>query len=61
MADALNRAGEADSGKLRDALAATRTSGLMVPFSFTPGRDPASTDGVVLLEMRGGKFGVLAP
>ena len=61
MADALNRAGEADSGKLRDALAATRTSGVMGPFSFTPGRDPASTEGVVVLEMRGGKFGVLAP
>lgn len=61
MADALNRAGEADSGKLRDALAATRSSGVMGPFSFTPGRDPASTEGVVVLEMRGGKFGVLAP
>ena len=33
----------------------------MGPFSFTPGRDPASTEGVVVLEMRGGKFGVLAP
>ena len=61
MADALNRAGEADSAKLRDALAATRSSGVMGPFSFTPGRSPASTEGVVVLEMRGGKFGVLAP
>ena len=61
MADALNCAGEADSGKLRDALAATRSSGVMGPFSFTPGRSPASTEGVVVLEMRGGKFGVLAP
>lgn len=59
MAQALDRAGEADSAKLREALLQTRSTGVMGPFAFTPGRDPASTEGVVVLEMRGGKFGVL--
>lgn len=61
MAEAFNRAGEADSLKVRDALTRTKYTGVMGPFTFTPGRDPASTEGVVVLEMRGGKFGILAP
>jgi len=31
----------------------------MGPFKFTAGRDPASTAGVVVLTMQGGKFTVL--
>ncbi len=38
----------------------TKFDGVMGPFSFTPGRDPASTEGVVVLVMQGGKF-VIAP
>jgi len=30
--------------------------GVMGPFSFTEGRDPADASGVVILEMQGGKF-----
>ena len=60
LAAAIDRAGAADSGKLRDALLTTKYDGVMGPFSFTAGRDPASTEGVVVLVMQGGKF-VLAP
>jgi branched-chain amino acid transport system substrate-binding protein len=28
-------------------------------FSFTADRDPADTSGVVVIEMKGGKFGLL--
>ena len=59
LADALNRAGAPDPEKIREALMGTKTSGVMGPFTFTQGRDPASTEGVVVLEMRGGKFGIL--
>jgi len=31
-------------------------NGVMGPFSFTPDRDPADTSGVVVIEMKGGKF-----
>ncbi len=57
-AAAIDRAGAADADKIRDALTRTSYSGVMGPFTFTPGRDPASTEGVVVLEMQGGKFGV---
>lgn len=56
LAAAIDRAGEADPAKIRDALAATDFSGVMGPFRFTEGRDPASTEGVVVLQMDGGKF-----
>jgi branched-chain amino acid transport system substrate-binding protein len=58
MAAAIDRAGAADPEKIRVALQATNYSGVMGPFTFTANRDPASTEGVVVLEMRGGKFGV---
>ena len=58
VADAISRAGAAEPEKIRDALLATKHSGVMGPFTFTPGRDPASTEGVVVLAMQGGKFGV---
>ncbi len=58
MAAAIDRAGAADPVKLRDALLQTKFDGVMGPFSFTPGRDPASTEGVVVLAMQDGKFTV---
>ena len=57
-AAAIDRAGAADPDKIRDALTKTSFSGVMGPFTFTPGRDPASSEGVVVLEMQGGKFGI---
>ena len=58
VAAAIDRAGAADPVKVRDALVLTKFSGVMGPFAFTAGRDPASAEGVVVLEMRGGKFGI---
>ena len=58
VAQAIERAGAADSEKITAALAKTSFSGVMGPFAFTPGRDPASAEGVVVLEMNGGKFGI---
>lgn len=58
LAAALDHAGAAESDKIRDALLTTKYSGVMGPFTFTSGRDPASTEGVVVLAMQGGKFGV---
>ncbi len=58
LAEAITRAGAADPEKIKDALLATKYSGVMGPFTFTPGRDPASTEGVVVLAMQGGTFGV---
>jgi len=58
LADAIGRAGAAEPDKIRDALLTTRYAGVMGPFTFTQGRDPASTEGVVVLVMQGGKFGI---
>ena len=58
MAGAIDRAGSTDPTKIRDALEATKSDGVMGPFAFTPGRDPASTEGVVVLVMQGGKFAI---
>lgn len=60
MAAAIDRAGGADPAKLRGALLQTSYDGVMGPFRFTPDRDPASTEGVVVLEMKGGAF-TIAP
>ena len=60
MASAIDRAGAADPAKVRDALETTKFDGVMGPFAFTPGRDPASTEGVVVLVMQGGQF-TIAP
>ncbi len=59
LADAIGRAGAAEPDKIRYALLATHYSGVMGPFTFTPGRDPASTEGVVVLVMQGGKLGIV--
>ena len=56
LAEAIDRAGAAEPGKIRDALLATDHIGPMGPFRFTDHRDPSSTEGVVVLEMQGGAF-----
>jgi branched-chain amino acid transport system substrate-binding protein len=56
LADAINRAGDADPEKIRGALLKTDYTGAMGPFQFTPDRNPASTAGVVVLQMQGGRF-----
>ena len=58
VAAAIDRAGAADAGKMRDALVQTKFNGVMGPFAFTARRDPASAEGVVVLVMQGGKFGI---
>ncbi len=56
VANAIKEAGAANADKIRDALAKAKYSGVMGNFSFTPDRDPADTSGVVVIEMKGGKF-----
>ncbi|MEJ1978462.1 MAG: ABC transporter substrate-binding protein [Acetobacteraceae bacterium] len=58
VAAAIDRAGAADPVKLHDALMQTKYDGVMGPFSFTPNRDPASAEGVVVLVMQNGRFTV---
>ena len=58
LAKAIDMAGAAEPGKIRDALQKTTYDGVTGPFSFTAGRDPASAKGVVVLEMENGKFQV---
>ena len=60
MAAAIDHAGAVDPAKVRDALLQTKFDGVMGPFSFTTGRDPASTEGVVVLVMQNGAF-TIAP
>ncbi len=59
VAGAIKAAGGPDSDKIRDALTKAKYSGVMGPFSFTENRDPADTSGVVVIEMKGGKFQML--
>ncbi len=56
VAKAITAAGEANPQKIRDALGKVTHQGVMGPFSFTPDRDPADTSGVVVIEMKDGKF-----
>jgi branched-chain amino acid transport system substrate-binding protein len=56
LAAAIDRAGEADPKKIRDALTATDFTGVMGPFRFSDRRDPASNEGVVVLEVKDGAF-----
>jgi len=60
VAEAINAAGSTDPEKLKAALQKTKHNGVMGPFSFTEGRDPADASGVVVLEMQGGKFRIFA-
>ena len=55
-AAAIDKAGEADPGKIRDALTTISYRGVMGPFSFAADRDPADASGVVVIEMRNGQF-----
>ncbi|MEI8393301.1 MAG: ABC transporter substrate-binding protein [Rhodospirillaceae bacterium] len=59
LAKAIDRAGNTDSDSIRESLLKTSYTGVIGPFSFTAGRDPASTEGVVVLTMQGGKFQIL--
>jgi branched-chain amino acid transport system substrate-binding protein len=59
VAGAIDKAGAADSEKIKAALQATKYTGVMGPFSFTDNRDPADTSGVVVIEMKSGKFQIL--
>ena len=59
VAKAIDAAGAADPEKVTVALAKTDYTGVKGPFKFTDHRDPASTEGVVVLTMQGGKFTVL--
>jgi branched-chain amino acid transport system substrate-binding protein len=59
VAKAIAAAGAPEPEKIRDTLIKTTYSGVMGPFAFTPERDPADTSGVVVLEMKNGKFGIL--
>lgn len=59
VANAITKAGAADPEKIKTALQATKYDGVMGPFSFTADRDPADSSGVVVLEMKGGKFEIL--
>ena len=56
VAQAIRDAGAPNSEKIRDALGKVKHNGVMGPFSFTADRDPADTSGVVVIEMKGGKF-----
>ena len=59
LAEAIDRAGSTENTKLRDALLKTDHKGVLGPFRFTPHRDPASTEGVVVLAVKNGKFDTL--
>jgi branched-chain amino acid transport system substrate-binding protein len=56
VASAINAAGAAEPEKIKDALGKVKYTGVMGPFAFTENRDPAETSGVVVIEMRDGKF-----
>ena len=56
VAKAINAAGGTEPEKLREAIQKTKHFGVMGPFSFTQGRDPADASGVVILEMKAGKY-----
>jgi branched-chain amino acid transport system substrate-binding protein len=56
VAKAITAAGDADPEKIKDALQNTSIEGVMGKLSFNAERSPADTSGVVVLEMKGGKF-----
>ena len=61
LAAAIDRAGSPEPVKIRDALLATDFHGVMGPFRFDAHRSPASTAGVVVLQMHDGAFRLLPP
>jgi branched-chain amino acid transport system substrate-binding protein len=56
LAAAIERAGVIDGDRIREALTAADIAGVTGPFRFTAAREPASTEGVVVLTVRGGRF-----
>ncbi len=56
---AIDASGDGTSAHIRDALLKVHYTGVTGPFSFDANRDPARTEGVVVLEMRGGHFRIL--
>jgi branched-chain amino acid transport system substrate-binding protein len=56
VAKAITASGEAEPEKIKDALAKASHEGVMGKLSFNAERSPADTSGVVVLEMKGGKF-----
>ena len=58
LALAIDKAGAPDPLKVRDALMQVKQDGVMGPLSFNAKRDPASAEGVLVLEMHAGKFGI---
>jgi branched-chain amino acid transport system substrate-binding protein len=56
LAAAIDRAGTPEPERIRNALLETDHDGIMGPFRFTAHRDPASTAGVLVLEMHAGAF-----
>jgi branched-chain amino acid transport system substrate-binding protein len=59
LAEAIERAGSTTNTALREALLKTDHKGVLGPFRFTPHRDPASTEGVLVLAVKNGKFDTL--
>jgi branched-chain amino acid transport system substrate-binding protein len=59
VAKAIDAAGAAEPEKIAQALERVSYTGVMGPFSFTAHRDPASTEGVVVLVMHDGAFTIL--
>ncbi len=56
LAAAIAHAGNADPERIRNGLLRTDYNGVMGPFRFDAHRNPASAQGVVVLEMHGGTF-----
>ncbi len=59
VARAIDAAGSAEPDKIREALGQVKYTGVTGPFAFTADRDPADSSGVVVLEMRDGRFQIL--
>ncbi|MDA8251446.1 MAG: ABC transporter substrate-binding protein [Rhodospirillales bacterium] len=60
LAEAIRHAGGPDPQRIRKALIETNHVGVLGPFRFDARRNPASTEGVVVLEMHGGQFRIAA-
>jgi branched-chain amino acid transport system substrate-binding protein len=56
VAGAIQTAGAPEPEKIREALTKATYTGVMGHFFFTPERDPGDTSGVVVMEVKDGKF-----
>ena len=61
LAAAIDASGDATPAHIREALQKVTYTGVTGPFAFDASRDPARTEGVVVLEMRGGHLRILPP